>query len=153
MVIKGASYYCYDKFNQPYGGATSETRLVSFYSWDGNVVQTMVYGGDFVIKSDHAQMLLDPEAPKPQVYKVQKKKFYVGKEINKTREVIFILFLDRCNNIIGYDEYHSPDSSSDKDLQPYQDKYDLSQVPYCRWDTSGDIDPINDVRHPRCSIL
>jgi hypothetical protein len=152
MVIKSASYFCFDKFNEPYLKANHDTRSVSYYTYDGELIETFEYTINMPIK-DYQVKLLDPEAPKPRVYKLQKKKFYNGKDIEQNTEVQYIMFLDKNENIIGSEVYNGSESPSRKDLEPYTDKYDLTTVPYYCWDNDGDIGPISEVKHPNCIIL
>jgi len=156
-VIRSASYYCYDKYNKPYIRPTSDTKTVSYYTFDGDLITSVPYKDSRDGELQVTQRL-DPEAQKPLVYKIQNKKFFHGKEIDKAVEQTYIFFLDKNSNVIGSDTYCSPTSSSSrspgpKDLEPYTQKYDLSNVPHYVWDESGDVGPIADVEFPTTSGL
>jgi len=161
MFIENASYFTFDHCSKPDMQSNSDTKWVSFFTADGELVEKLPYYQTF-----QPSVELDPKAPKPIVAKVKKQKFYRGKLIESAAEEHYISFLDKHDNIIAMEQCATITGFAGgyrrlllSDLMvDYGHKYNLASnslvIEDCIDDqANADIAAISDVKQPVCVIL
>lgn len=114
-IIANASYYVdagFPKINSCIsripGGITQGSDLVTFYTFDGNPIKTIICDR-IDIKPDN---MLDPNAPKPKPVSYRKiwwPAYRFGYGLLKSQPGYAVLYHDKSGNRIGWNRIKSPD--------------------------------------------
>jgi hypothetical protein len=137
--IEMASYVCYDEPNYPnYGEPSCNSKWAEFYSFDGKLLTKVEHNLLDMRKR------LDPNAPRPLILKIQKDT--INLKYKGMIDTDYIKFIDNNHRVIASALYCGNPVPSPEDLEPYQDKYNLSGIPYYVWDVEAK--PVETVFQP-----